>query len=80
MPVVHQLLGFNKITELLAFEFDMPDDLVAAARTLAKASVDWTEEPGQIPLTSAMIVELSELLKMPLASERYDWFLEPVVT
>lgn len=80
MPVVHQLLGFNKATELLAFEFEVPDEFVIATRNLAQTSADWTEEPGSIPLTREMVVALSELLSMPLPAERYDWFLEPFVT
>lgn len=78
MTVVHRVTGFDKGTEEIEREFDVPEDLVLAARRLAEAPDDWQEAPGAFPLNGQAVWAISTMLKTPLNVDRYDWFLEPV--
>lgn len=78
MTVVHRVSGFDKGTEQLEREFDVPADFVLAARRIADAPDDWQAAPGAFPLEGQAVWAISAMLKTPLNVDRYDWFLEPI--
>ncbi len=78
MSVVHRVTGYDKRTEMLEREADIPADLVAEARRLADAPEDVEQAPGAFPLSGPAVARLSAMLGLPMSQERYDWFLEPV--
>ncbi|WP_342148419.1 hypothetical protein [Methylorubrum sp. SB2] len=78
MSVVHRVAGYDKHTEVLEREADIPADLVAEARRLADAPDDPEQAPGAFPLSGSAVARLSAMLGLPMSQERYDWFLEPV--
>lgn len=77
MSVVHRVTGYDKRTEALEREVDIPADLVAEARRLANAPEDPAQAPGAFPLSGSTVVRLSAMLGLPMSQDRYDWFLEP---
>lgn len=76
--VAHRITGYDKDSEALQCEFDVPADFVLAARRVAEAPDDWQVAPGAFPLTGQAVWAIGAMLKTPLNVDRYDWFLEPV--
>lgn len=77
MSVLHRVTGYDKVSERLALERDVPAALVVEARQVAEAPPDVALAPGAFPLGAAAVARLSEMLGLPMSAERYDWFLEP---
>ncbi len=75
--MVHRVAGYDKVSERLELERDVPPALVMEARQAAEAPADVRDAPGAFPLGAAAVTRLSELLGFPTSAERYDWFLEP---
>lgn len=78
MAVVHRVTGFDKSTEALGCELDVPEGLVLAARRIAEAPDLWQDAGGAFPLNEQAVQAVGAMLKTPLNVDRYDWFLEPV--
>ena len=77
MSVVHRVTGYDKLSERLELERDVPTALVIEARRVAEAPLDVRDAPGAFPLGEAAVARLSGMLGFPMSVERYDWFLEP---
>jgi len=77
MTAHHRLSGYNKSTELLATEIDVPDQWLRSV--IDVAGVDPSQDPealGAYPIADDKLAQLSALLKpLPNASD-YDWVLE----
>lgn len=80
MSMVHRVTGYDKRTERLEREADIPAHLVAEARRLADAPEAFEQAPGAFPLSNSAVARLSAMLGLPMSQDRYDWFLEPIDT
>lgn len=78
MSVVHRVTGFHKVSERLERQFDVPTELVEQARSIANAPADAQQAPGAFALSQAAAHTLSQLLNVPMSSDQFDWFIEPV--
>ena len=78
MSVVHRVTGYDKRSERLEREWDIPAEYVEAARKLADAPPDASLALGAFPLAEASGRALSRVLDFPMNFDLYDWFVEPV--
>lgn len=72
MSVVHRVTGYDKASERLARECDVPAELVGAARGIADAPVDVATAPGAFPLGDTAMMRLSALLGIPMDDAQCD--------
>lgn len=78
MTVVHRVTGYDKRSERLERERDIPAEYVEAARKLADAPPNVSQAPGAFPLAEPSGRALARLLDFPMNFDRYDWFVEPI--
>ncbi len=75
--VVHQLTGYDRETELLAVEYDVPRHLLAKVKQIAEVSEDDPEAIGSYPLRRDQAKDIAKLLGIDIDADRFDFFLEP---
>ena len=78
MSTVHRVTGYDKRTELIAYQFDVPADRMTEIRHLAKVDPRDAEAAGSYPLDTTAAHMIAHDLNLPMAMDRCDWFLEPV--
>lgn len=77
MSVNYQIAGYDKRTEKLAREFDIPADQVEAVMKVARVSAQQAASFGSICLDPSTVRMVGRQLGKSIYSEFYDWFLEP---
>jgi hypothetical protein len=75
--VVHQLTGYDRETELLAVEYDIPSHHLAKIKRIAGVSADDPEAVGSYPLRRNQESDIAELLGVDIDADGFDFFLEP---
>ncbi len=76
MSIIHRMTGYDKRTERLASEYDVPSHLVDKARGIAKVA-EVSDGFGSYPLDAAQAQAIALLADATIDVDRYDWFLEP---
>ncbi len=74
--ITHSLVGYDRRSERVADEFDVPDAVLPRARELARVPVD---DPAAImcyPLDASGAHDLAAILNARIDTERHDYFLE----
>ena len=77
MTIGHIVAGYDKATERLTIEHDVPASLIEEVRSLAEVPDTDREAVGSYPLSLAAIRALASKIQAPLNVDAYDWFLEP---
>ncbi len=80
MTVLYQITGYNKQTERLAVEFDVPQDSLHSVMQAAQVSPEQAADYGSVPLSPATVQKIECQLNKSFYSELCDWFLEPFAT
>jgi hypothetical protein len=75
--IVHQLTGYDRETELLAVEYDIPTAQLAQVKKIAGISADDPEAVGSYPLRRDQASDIAKLLGVPIDIDRFGFFLEP---
>ncbi|MEL6059743.1 MULTISPECIES: DUF7683 domain-containing protein [unclassified Methylobacterium] len=78
MTIGHIVAGYDKATERLAIEHDVPASLFEKVRILAEVPDTDREALGSYPLSLSAVRALASKIRAPLNVDAYDWFLEPV--
>ena len=76
MNVSLRVAGYDKQTERLSVEHELPSYAVDEARELAQIGAD-DDGLGAYPLAPAAAVILGLKIDHPLNVNLYDWFVEP---
>jgi hypothetical protein len=74
--ITHSLVGYDRQTERVAEEFEVPDTVLRRARKLARVPDD---DPAAImcyPLDAPAARDLADILRARIDPERRDYFLE----
>ena len=74
--VTHSLVGYDRVSERVAEEFDVPDAVLPKAKELARVPAD---DPAVImcyPLDAPGARDLADILKARVHPEQRDYFLE----
>ena len=74
--ITHSLVGYDRNTERVAEEFDVPDEALPIAKQLARVLDDDPEAIRCYSLEAAGARELAALLDARIDTERRDYFLE----
>jgi hypothetical protein len=77
MTTAHRLTGYDKETERLVFEFDIPPSQLERAKELANVGRDDPDAVGSYPLDSSQAGRVAGLVNQVVDVDRYSWFLEP---
>ena len=77
MTVVHRLTGYDKATERLAIEHDIPASKLKHAKELAGVRHEDVDATGSYPLSAIQARAMAKLVKQMINVDRYSWFLEP---
>jgi hypothetical protein len=76
--VMHSLVGYDRLSERVAEEFDVPDAALPQAKELAGVP---DADPDAImcyPLDASRARDLADLIKARIDPQRHDYFLEGV--
>lgn len=75
--IVHQLTGYDRETELLAVEYDVPSHQLVKVKKMAGVSDDDPEAVGSYPLRRDQASGIAKLLGIDIDADKFDFFLEP---
>lgn len=76
--VAHSLVGYDRLTERVAEEFDVPDAVLPRAKQIARVPAGDPEAIMCYPLDAPDARALADILKASIDTERRDYFLEGV--
>ena len=77
MTVVHRLTGYDKKTEQLAMEHDIPETKLKYAKDVAGVEYEDMDAIGSYPLNISQTKAIAKLVGLIINVDRYYWFLEP---
>jgi hypothetical protein len=74
---IHRLTGYDRTTELLSVEHDIPAEHLARAKRLAGVALDDPDAIGSYPLDRKQARRIAHLLGTKIDLDSCDFFLEP---
>jgi hypothetical protein len=74
--ITHSLVGYDRVTERVAEEFDVPDAVLPKAKKLARVPPDDPDAVMCYPLDAARARDVADLVKVRIDTSRIDYFLE----
>jgi hypothetical protein len=74
---VHRLTGYDRTTELLSAEHEIPAEHLARAKKIAGVGSDDPDAIGSCRLDRGQAERLAHLLGMKIDLDSCDFFLEP---
>jgi hypothetical protein len=77
MNAVHRITGYEKRTERLEIEYDVPPERLGDLRKLANVPAQDVDALGSYRLDSNAVRKAAAKLRLTLNFDAYDWFLEP---
>jgi hypothetical protein len=77
MTTIHRMTGYDKKTDRLAIEYDIPAERLAIARLAAKVPVEDEGALGSYPLDDGATRVIAGLIGKSVPVDPYRWFLEP---
>ena len=78
MTIVHRVTGYDKTTEIIAQEFDVPSDRIAELRELANVDPRVEAIAGAYPLNRSAAQVVKDRFNFGMFIDRCDWFFEPL--
>lgn len=77
MNAIHRITGYEKRTERLEIEHDVPPERLSDFRKLAHVPSTDTHALGSYRLEPDAVRKAASKLRIRLNVDAYDWFLEP---
>lgn len=74
--VMHSLVGYDRVTERVAEEFDVPHNVIPAARELARVPADDPDAVMCYPLDPRQAQDLAAILNATIDTGHCDYYLE----
>jgi hypothetical protein len=75
--IVHRLTGYDRQTDILAVENDVPAEDLARVKEIARVGCDDPDAIGSYPLDKDQAERIGRLLGAKVDFGKYDFFLEP---
>jgi len=72
----HRLVGYDRVTDHVGDERDVPGEMLPHAKTIAHVPADDPEAAACWPLAAEEARALAGLLGVNIEWSRFDWFLE----
>ncbi len=76
MRVRLQLTGYDKNTESVQVEYDLPDREASFVKQVAGVSSEDPDVLGSYPLTEQQVIQIAGVAGQPLNPRLYNYFLE----
>lgn len=77
--IIHRLTGYDRQTDMLAVESDVPSEDLARVMEIARIGFDDPGAVGSYPLDKDQAERIARLLGAKVDCGKYDFFLEPFV-
>jgi hypothetical protein len=77
MTIVHKLVGYDRQTEFVGTEFDVPDQTFERVRRIAGVSHQDPDAIGNYYLAPPAAEEVAKIIGASIDTKRFDFFLEP---
>jgi hypothetical protein len=74
--VAHRLSGYDRDTELLAVEFDIPARAFSKVKKIVRIGSDDPDAIGSYPLDRTQVGKISTFIDADVDVERFDYFVE----
>jgi hypothetical protein len=74
--LTHSLVGYDRATQRVADEYEVPDRVLARAKQLARVPAGDPDVMMCYPLGASEARDLADVLKARIDTERRDYFLE----
>ncbi|MGH7039515.1 MAG: DUF7683 domain-containing protein [Stellaceae bacterium] len=78
--ITHSLVGYDRLSERVAEEFDVPDAVLPRAVELARVPADDPDAIRCYPLDARRAHDLAGILKVSIDTGRCDYFMEGFAT
>jgi hypothetical protein len=75
--IVHRLIGYDRETEELAWQHDIPEAKLSVVKKIAKVDTDDAEAIGSYELTASQAREIAGIIQQPINTRKYIFYLEP---
>lgn len=77
MNAVHRITGYDKQSEFIVQEFDIPSDRISEVRELANVDPHVGDIVGAFPLDRSAAQTVEDRFHFGMWVDRCDWFFEP---
>jgi hypothetical protein len=77
MSIAHRMTGYDKRTESLQIEHDIPNDRLGEVRVLAHVPSEDEDAVGSYPLNGTDARQVGWKLGKDINPDLYNWFVEP---
>ncbi len=74
--LTHSLVGYDRVTQRVADEYEVPDQVLARAKLLARVPADDPDAMMCYPLGASEARDLADVLTARIDTARRDYFLE----
>jgi hypothetical protein len=74
--LTHSLAGYDRATQRVVDEYEVPDRVLARAKQLARVPADDPNAMMCYPLGASEAGDLADIIKARLDTDRHDYFLE----
>ena len=74
--VAHRLTGYDRDTELLAVEYDIPVTALSKVKKIARVGSDDPDAIGSYPLDRTQVEKISTFIDADVDIDRFDYFIE----
>ena len=74
--ITHSFVGYDRLTERVAEEFEVPDTVLPKAKAFARVPADDPDAIMCYPLDASGAHDLASILEAKIDTERRDYFLE----
>jgi hypothetical protein len=76
MEIIHRLVGYDRQTDRMLVQFDIPVHLMPEVKKIARVPADDPDAVWSYPLTTAGARKIASLIGIELAAKDAEFFLE----
>jgi hypothetical protein len=75
--MVHRLIGYDRETEEIAWQHDIPEAKLTVVKKIAKVDANDSDAIGSYELTASQAREIAGIIQQPINTKKYFFYLEP---
>ncbi|HEX4113681.1 MAG TPA: hypothetical protein VH020_14205 [Stellaceae bacterium] len=77
MKINHQIIGYDRDTDDLAVEYDIPPACLDQVGAVIGIAPEDPQLVGSYPLIPDQVRRIAKILRRQIDSEKFDFFIEP---
>ena len=78
--VIHRLVGYDRRTDRITVQFDIPNELMPEVKKIAKVTADDPDAVWSYPLSKAGTGRVAALIGAKLPDDNAEFFVEAFAT